>query len=229
MDISDAIMEMPYEFHIADNQFFLYPVTLGKIYLLSRLTSSLEINTDLISIDPYMEALRLCNSKKDIVCKILTYHTFNKKEELFNSHTIGERQKFFNDNLSIEELAQLFIIVLSKDNVDPFIKHFKIDIEKKYQEKISKIKKNNSSTITFGGKSVYGTLIDVACERYGWTMDYVVWGISYVNLMMLLNDYVTSTYLSKEEMKKNRISTDRTFISGDDPNNIAQIKSMRWD
>lgn len=229
MDISDAIMEMPYEFHIADNQFFLYPVTLGKMYLLSRLTSSLEINKDLISINPYMEALRLCNSKKEVICKILTYHTFNKREELFNSHTIGERQKFFNDNLSIEELAQLFIIVLSKDNVDQFIKHFKIDIDKKYQEKIYKIKKKNSNTITFGGNSIYGTLIDIACERYGWTMDYVVWGISYINLVMLLNDYVTSTYLSKEEMKKNRISTDRTFISGDDPNNIAQIKSMRWD
>lgn len=137
MDIADTIMERPYEFHIGEMQFYLYPATLGKIYLLSRLTENLEINKDFLSLNPYMEALRLCDSKRDIICKILSYHTFDKKEELFNSHLINERRKLFEDNLSNEELAQLFIIVLSKDNIDQFIQHFKIDIEKKEQEKIS--------------------------------------------------------------------------------------------
>ena len=228
MDIADTIMERPYEFHIGEMQFYLYPATLGKIYLLSRLTENLEINTDFLSLNPYMEALRLCDSKRDIICKILSYHTFDKKEELFNSHLINERQKLFEDNLSNEELAQLFIIVLSKDNIEQFIKHFQIDIEKKEQEKISIIKKKKCNTITFGGKSIYGTLIDIACERYGWTMDYVVWGISYANLHMLLNDYITSIYLTDDEIKKYHISTDRTFINGDDPKNMDKIKGMKW-
>ena len=35
MDIADTIMERPYEFHIGEEmQFYLYPATLGKIYLL---------------------------------------------------------------------------------------------------------------------------------------------------------------------------------------------------
>ena len=42
MDIADTIMERPYEFHIGEMQFYLYPATLGKIYLLSRLTENLE-------------------------------------------------------------------------------------------------------------------------------------------------------------------------------------------
>ena len=76
----DTIMERPYEFHIGEMQFYLYPATLGKIYLLSRLTENLEINKDFLSINPYMEALRLCDSKRDIICKILSYHTFDKKK-----------------------------------------------------------------------------------------------------------------------------------------------------
>ena len=40
----------------------------------------------------------------------------------------------------------------------------------------------------FGGKTIWGTLIDAACERYGWTFDYVVWGISYNNLTLMLKD-----------------------------------------
>ena len=31
MDIADTIMERPYEFHIGEMQFYLYPATLGKI------------------------------------------------------------------------------------------------------------------------------------------------------------------------------------------------------
>ena len=34
MDIADTIMERPYEFHIGEMQFYLYPATLGKICLL---------------------------------------------------------------------------------------------------------------------------------------------------------------------------------------------------
>lgn len=72
-------------------------------------------------------------------------------------------------------------------------------------------------------------MIDIACERYGWTMDYVVWGISYANLHMLLNDYITSIYLTDDEIKKYHISMDRTFINGDDPKNMDKIKGMKWD
>ena len=31
MDIADTIKERPYEFHIGEMQFYLYPDTLGKI------------------------------------------------------------------------------------------------------------------------------------------------------------------------------------------------------
>lgn len=72
-------------------------------------------------------------------------------------------------------------------------------------------------------------MIDTACQRYGWTFEYVVWGISYANLQLLLADSVTSIYLSDEERKRVNIPQDRDIINADDPANMAKIKAMKWD
>ena len=69
-------------------------------------------------------------------------------------------------------------------------------------------------------------MIDHLAQRYGWSMDYIVWGISFKNVQMLLADMVTSINLTDEEAKKCRVSNDRNFISGDDMNNIEKIKQM---
>ena len=229
MNIADTIMERPYAFSVNERQFSLYPVTLGKTYLLLRLIESLGMNADIIKANPYMEALRLCREKKDIVCRLLAYHTLDRMEELFDSEIVDERCRYLSENLSDEEMSQLLVMVLAKDNTEEFIKFFGIDKDREELAKISKIKNKNGNSVTFGGKSVYGTLIDYACERYGWTMEYVVWGISYANLIMLKADAVTSVYLTDEERKEARIKTGRTFINADDPANAAIIKALNFD
>lgn len=228
MDIADAIMERPHGFHAGNRQFYIYPSTLGKTYLVNRIIQSLGADENMIAINPFMEALRICREKRDSVCLLLSYCTSKTKEEVFDRKIIKERTTFFAENLSDEDMAQLLIIVFTSDKVDSFIKHLGIDREHKEREKVSKAKKNDN-TFTFGGKSIYGSLIDVACERYGWTMEYVVWGISYANLRMLMADIVTSIYLTDDEMKKARIKKKSTFINGDSKENIAKIMSMRWD
>lgn len=72
---------------------------------------------------------------------------------------------------------------------------------------------------------LYGLLIDFACQRYGWTMDYVLWGISYVNLNMLFADAITTVYLSEEERKKLGRG-DGEVINADDPRNRDLIRRM---
>lgn len=229
MNIADTIMERPYAFSVGGRRFFLYPVTLGKTYLLLRLIESLGMNAEIIKANPYLEALRLCREKKDIVCRLLAYHTLDRMEELFDSEIVDERSRYLSENLSDEEMSQLLVMVLAKDNTEEFIKFFGIDKDREELAKISKIKNKNGNSVTFGGKSVYGTLIDYACERYGWTMEYVVWGISYANLIMLKADAVTSVYLTDEERKEARIKTGRTFINADDPANAAIIKALNLD
>lgn len=228
MNLADTIMERPYGFTVSSRQFYLYPVTLGKTYLLARLMKELDAHTEIIEINPYMEALRLCETKSETVCRLLSYHTFNKKEELFDNDLVTERCEFLSKELDKGDMAQLLIVVLSSCDINPFIKYLGIDKEKEWLRKVSKLKNNNGSLV-FGGKSIYGTLIDVSCERYGWTFDYVVWGISYANLQLLTADAITSIYLSEEERKKLHVPADRSIINADDPSNMEQIMSMNWD
>jgi len=221
--IADTIIEKPVGFNIASQQFYLYPPTLGMTYHLAGLFKSLEADARLVSANPYLEAIRLCTEKKEVVCRILSNFTFNRKEDVFDSGKVGVRAKEFSE-LSTEELATMFTIVLSGDNIEEFIKYFGIDKERLERSRIAAVKKDNSS-VTFGGKSTYGTLIDFACQRYGWTMDYVVWGISYANLKMLMADAITTVYLSEDERKLLGKGAGEV-INADDPRNKELVREM---
>ena len=108
---------------------------------------------------------------------------------------ILHRAKFFEDNISEEDIATILTIILLNDEIEEFIQYFGIDADREMTSQISRIKGEGSST--FGGKSIYGLLIDFACQRYGWTMDYVLWGISYVNLNMLFAGRCYHYHVSK--------------------------------
>lgn len=230
MDVSiiGTIIEKPRGFKVGEKRLYLYPVTLGKHYLISLFVDSIGMDMGNIRINPYMESLRLCKERRDTVCRILAYHTFDKREELYDEDIIHERCGFLSDNMDDESLAQLLVVVMASDDVNGMLKHFGIDKETEWRDKALKAKKSNNS-LSFGGKSVYGTLIDTACQRYGWTMRQVLWEISYANLQLLLADSVTSVYLSDDELKRVHIPKERDVIKADDPANYAKIKAMRWD
>lgn len=225
MDIADAVMERPVGFNIGNRYFYIYPPTLGMTYLLARLFRELDANRQIVATNPYMEAIRLCKVRKDIVCRILSYQTFNKKKDIFNNTKIAERADFFYKNLDLEELATLLVLILTSDNLEVYTSHLGIDKEREERKRITDIKKDNGG-ITFGGNSVYGTLIDFACQRYGWTMDYVVWGISHTNLRMLMADAITTVYLNAEEKKQLNIFDNKENINADDPRNEELINRI---
>lgn len=225
MNIVDAIIERPYGFHVGDQHFYLYHPTLGKTYLLLRLFKELNINEDVISVNPYFEALRLCDIKRDVVCRILAYSTFCLKDDVLDNIKIENRSSLFGNKLDNKELATLLIVVLSFDRIESFIRHFCIDKDIELRKKISKLRKD-SGYISLGGHSEYGLLIDPVCERYGWSKDYVLWGISYSNLKMLLSDKIESISLSKDEMKQLHIFDNRNYINADDPKNKEIIREL---
>ena len=228
MDVADAIMERPIGFSVGNRSFFIYPTTLGKMYLLARQFEELDIDKRIIEINPYLESIRLCKSKRHTILQILAYSTFTRKSDLFNTSLVEKRIRLFDSNLSNEELATMLVVILTSDNTDSFIKYFGIDKQTAERNKISKIK-GNSGCISFGGTSQYGTLIDYACQRYGWTLDYVVWGISYTNLRMLMSDAITTIHLTTDEMKKLGLSSSGEVIDANDPANRQMIKELLKD
>lgn len=81
--------------------------------------------------------------------------------------------------------------------------------------------KTSDSSRVVGGSSLWGGFFDVLLERYGWTFDYLLWGISYTNTQMLLSDSIQTFIISEKDK-----SSKGTKISGDDVSNNELIKSL---
>lgn len=224
MNVSDTIIEKPIWFSIGKRKYSIYPPTLGKTQILKNLYLSLELDTRLLSLNPLAEAMRISKESPDIVCRIIAYSTFSDKDSIMNTEKVFQRADMFKDKLTAEEMATLLSIILMNDKTDEFIKYFRIDEDKELRRRISRTK-GESNSITFGGKSIYGLLIDFACQRYGWTMEYVLWGISYVNLNMLFADAITTVYLTDDERKQLGMGFGQV-INADDPANRELIREM---
>lgn len=227
MDLADAIIDRPQGFSVGGRHFYLYPVTIGKMFLLGRLTEDLSLNSDVVKLNPYMEALRVSKEKKSTCCRILTYHTIRTKAKAFDNEFVDNRSKFFERELSTEDLATIMVMILTWDKTYLLIKHLNIDKEQDRMSKAMKAKKSDNN-LMFGAQSIYGSLIDSACERYGWTFEYVVWEISYTNLRLILADSTKQVYLTDEEMRSAKITKSANYINGDDPEAVRRfIESTR--
>lgn len=221
--MEDSIMEMPIGFEVGGVHYFLYPVTLGTAYLISREREGMAENLkEAFFSAPESERLNYRMS----LCRIVAMQTFSKKDEILDFKTLSERTNSFYQSLDNEGLFQLYdLIMASFDDASLFIKNSGLDHDKRTLAKIARHKADGGN-FTFGARTAYGSIIGPACERFGWTLDYVVWGIGYTNLQMLLADEQVSVYLSSEERKSLRISADREVIDANDPANIERMKQI---
>lgn len=225
--ILDTLTDAPVIFEVNNKKYSIYPPTLGKTLLIDRLKRKLSINLEHSKANPLEEALRVCEENKEIVLQLLAYCTLRMKEDIQNEACIKERISVLSE-LEPDELATLLLTVISDTTISDLIKHFGIDKDNDNRRKIAEVKKSNN-TVAFGGHSIWGTLVDFACERYGWPFDYVMWEISYNNLLMLFNDRSDSIYLTDEERKKAHLRQSGAVINADNPANMAKIKAMHWD
>ena len=65
-------------------------------------------------------------------------------------------------------------------------------------------------------------MFDIVLEKYHWTFDYLLWGISYVNVHMLLSDSIYHAI----DSSKHKDFEDEDNINADDPNNINKIREL---
>lgn len=238
MNVDDALIEKPHCFSLeAEDKgvrhFYLYPVTLGKLHLLKRHIDNLDINLKQFARMPFHEAIRIVRKHRNEVCRIITYHTMKKKRDIFNYDLVEERVSLIDEMATEEDLATLLIVILNKDDIESFKNHLSITKENERMRKVAEAKKKaqkSQNNFEFGGKSIYGTLIDTACERYGWSYDYVLWGISLINLQLLLADRMQSIYLTDEEKKKvsSGLLNGSGTINADDKSNMEKILAMNW-
>lgn len=221
--MEDAIMEMPIGFEVGGVHYFLYPVTLGTAYLISREREGMAKNLKEI-FDISSEKERLDYRKS--ICRIVAIQTLGEKAKILDSAALSERTDILYQTLDNDGLFELYdMIMASFEDATMFIKHSGLEQDKQKLSKIAKYKEDGGN-FSFGARTAYGSIIVPACEKFGWTLDYVVWGIGYTNLKMMLADAPTSLYLSKEDRKKLRISPDREIIDANDPANIERMRQI---
>lgn len=222
----DTITENPICFELSGRFFYLYPPSLGVSMLSTRYLKELSVNKELMAIDNTLEMLRLAHEKRSEILHLIAMHTFKRRSDILNEDMMRERLSQFQE-LTVPELVALLLPILDWQSWhDKLIKHFNLDKEAQQRAKINDFKNKDRSSVTFGGRSVFGSLLDYTSERYGWQVGYTVWGISIITLNMMLADSITTMYLSKEERQKMNVSTDGIYINADDPASKKLIASM---
>lgn len=224
-NIFNALLQIPYSFTAGTSKFYLYPVTLGKDMLTKQHIKAIEAMSGLGAENVQQMALRAVRMQKGEVMRILAINTLEKKEDLLDEDAIMNRILELDAVLEEEEEAALLVICLNQQGETmSLLRDTGIEAEKENMRVLQKVKKDNPNNIPFGGRTIYGRLIDVACERYGWTLDYILWGISAVNLQMMLADQMTSVFLTNEERKA--LDSDDEDIDADDPENMGSLHDM---
>lgn len=204
-EIAMVLTDTPLLLDFGKKCFSIYPQTLGKMYLTSQIIEKLSISQENLKLNPFLEALRVVGEHRDCCCQLIAYHTIKGKSDLQNIQIIERRKNEISECCSDEDLATILIVILTDNKLQEITNELGLDKEAERMAKVNQAK-DSKGTFVFGGRTVWGAFIDAACERYGWPYDYVVWGVSYNNLNLMLKDKITSIYLSDKERKKAHIA-----------------------
>jgi hypothetical protein len=184
------------------------------------------IDWESLATAPAFALLPLIERRPMDCCRIIALATCRDRDEAMSSKVIDTKAKQIHKWLQPDEIVSLLIIAITNNRVGEFLNDSGITKENERMRRVASYKKND--TPMFGGKTIFGQLVDPACERYGWTYEYAVWGISYAALTALTADKVTSIILTEEEKKgvpKHLLETE-DVINGDDPKNWAKVQQL---
>lgn len=228
LDITNAMLEMPTCYKVSGHIFYLYPPSLGVTMLMGNVMKEYDFAGVIEENQSIIGLYKLFQKNKSIVTRLLALCSFENRKDATKQDLVEKRMQELEDINAEDGLALVMRAINTNSDYDEFVKYYGIDKEYNNRKRVYELKEKDRSGITFGGLSMWGALIGVACERYGWTMDYVLWGISALNMNMLLADSITSVYLSEDEQKQIRVPKKNT-INADDPRNAALIKALLAD
>ena len=226
-EISDVMIERPISFSIKGKHYSIFPATLGKIQLFSRLLNAAGLGDTADVALVYSRFLEAAQQHRGECLRILTYFSLEDDKCLYENIVL-RRMKEFNCIEDVD-LASLILAGISLEKSELVIKQLGIDVEAEQMKRIVNVKKNDKNSVSFGERSIWGALIDAACQRYGWSYQYVLWGISYSNLRIMLADQSRTVFLSDMERKQVHVSNDRNIIRAEDTETLnTLIKNQSW-
>lgn len=226
---TDTLMEAPHAFSTGGNRYYLYPLCLGKLMLLQRILGVIETDEERLSNMPILEVVAIVSKHRDTCLRIIVLAVSPNKHNCFDIEYVKTMKDELSSSLTDEDIATLLVHILTGDKTTEVMKHYGIDKENEAMNSALRVKSGGGS-MSFGGKTILGTMVETACERYGWTVDYVVWGISYATLRLMTADRVNTIFLSEDERNKlpsNVLQRDEDVIKAS-KETMEQIKAMGW-
>ena len=120
-------------------------------------------------------------------------------------------------------MASLLLYVLSGDESQQVMAALGMDKEQRRLEKVARLKsKSDTSTLTFGGKSVFGSFI-APLKEMGYTDNEILYERGYTYLRLMLADKPVSVFLTEDE--RGRLSNDiiTPLYDADSPSAVAGL------
>lgn len=219
---TDILLGRPMPFRLGKHRFMLYPETLGSSVLISGILQTLDMDHEILAINPSVEAMRLSTVYPEKIQEILAIATL-PCDECLDTLKVKDRAGIFSSEMSRDDMAHMLMMILGRSRWHRLADCLGLGDEQKEQHRIARLKSRSSGARQYGGKSVFGTLLDSACSRYGWTDRYVIWEVPLDRLRIMLADNMTAVYLSEEERRMLNIYNEAEMIDGD----TADIETLR--
>ena len=222
----DILIERRNEFEVGGKRYVLYPPSIGVAMMTKGAVERLNLDSQLVERNPMGAFLEAARRDPNQCCRIIALATCANKDEAMSAAHIDRKTRHFVKTLNAEEIASLLIEVLGNNKAEQFIAESGIGKELENMRRVASFKKND--TPSFGGVTIFGQLIDPAMERYGWSYEYTIWGVSYAALTVLLADKVTQVFLSDEERKKlpAHLLDKGPKMSADNPEELQKFINM---
>lgn len=104
----------------AQKTFYVYPPTLAKMEMFSKVINQLEVNEKQWKENPSIEVWRLCNDKTDLICLFIAIAVTRERELLQDKRYLQRTASFIKGNGTAEDFVKLFLLVLQKVDVVNF-------------------------------------------------------------------------------------------------------------
>ena len=98
----------------------VYPPTLGKLQLLSKLFLNLDIDFEAFKVDPATEIFKCCGEKTDVLAEIMAISILKTKEELLDSSLVKKKAEIFKWCTSPQDFALVVGALITQIDLSNF-------------------------------------------------------------------------------------------------------------
>lgn len=124
--VADVTTEKPMKFKVGGRTFVVKPPTLGKMQVLSRYYLELELDDENLGRNPQVEAMRVCEAKTDVVCRLMAASTFDKREDLLDDEKISKTAEFFKWKCKPSDFSFVLLALLTQVRYENFINSIRL-------------------------------------------------------------------------------------------------------